>query len=364
MARSVSRSPIPPAAHGRFPSLARRTAIAGAVLAALAAAPTGASAASSVAITAPPLEGPLPTKAKTVKVAVQNVTKRRLSGLSVNVRAVKGVRVMVVGAKKGTTTRRLSTLKAGRTARVSVRLQRLKGGPKVGAVTVRVLRGKRTAGSQRLRFGVTPANPNTLAKRYFWGSTYTINGIQQETLYFSSDSLVFTDDMESAYANCTAADEKCRPYQYVAKGNQLQIDGKPATLSGRKLEYDGQSYFEFAAPPAGTRFNANLTYANSSGICPLYCNYFTEKLRFVADGKVVRDAVISGTGPVVDYGIVPPSNLGDYEVRADGTIRILFGDGKERIETIAFYVGDDGKLQPASEGVILGGDGYFDIEDK
>lgn len=364
MARTVTRSLLAPAACGRFPLLARRAAIAGSALIALAVVPAGASAASAVAITAPPLEGPLPTKAKTVKVAVQNVTKRKLSGLSVNVRAVKGVRVTVVGAKKGTTTRRLSTLKAGKTARVSVRLQRLKGGPKKGSVTVRVLRGKRTAGSQRLPFGVTPANPNTLAKRYFWGSAYTISGIQQKTLYFAGDGLVFTKEMEGAYANCTAADENCRPYQYVAKGNQLQIDGKPATLSGRKLEYDGQTYYEFAAPPAGSRWDALMTYSNSSGICPLYCSYFTEKLRFLADGQLVRDAVASGTGPVVDWASVPPSNRGTYEVRADGTIRIAFADGKERIETIAFYVGDDGKLRPAGEGMILDGDGYFDIEDK
>lgn len=361
MACSVPRSSDPPSTRVRVRSLARRTAIVGSVVAALAVGPAGATAASSVAITAPPLEGPLPTKATTIKVAVQNTTTRKLSGLSVNVRPVKGVRVTVVGAKKGTTTRRLPTLKAEKTTRVSVRLQRLKGGPKTGAVTVRVLRGKRTTGSQRVPFGV---NPNTLAGRYFWGSTYTLNGIRMETLYFSNDGLVFTDDMEGAYANCTAEDEKCRPYQYVAKGNQLQIDGKPGTLNGRKLEYDGQSYFEFAAPPAGTRFDANLTYANSSGICPLYCNYFREDLRFFADGKVVRGAVVSGTGPVVDYGIVPPDSLATYEVRGDGTVRMLFGDGKERIESIAFYVADDGTLEPPSKGVILNGDGYFDISKK
>jgi hypothetical protein len=361
MARTVARSPLPPATRGRFRSLARRTAIAGSVVAALAVVPAGATAASSVTITAPPLEGPLPTKGQTVKIAVQNVSKRKLSGLSINVRPVKGVRVTVAGAKKGTTTRRLSTLKAGKTTRVSVRLQRLKGGPKVGAVTARVLRGKRTAASQRVQFGI---NPNTLAGRYFWGSTFTLNGTRMETLYFSNDNLVFTDDMEGAYANCTVADEKCRPYQYVAKGNQLQIDGKPAVLNGRKLEYDGQSYLEFAAPPAGTRFDANLTYVNTSGICPLYCNYFREDLRFFADGKLIRGAVISGTGPVVDYGIVPPDSLATYEVRADGTIRMLFGDGKERIETIAFYLADNGTLQSPSDGVVLNGDGYFDISKK
>lgn len=368
MPRSVLRSPVPPSSRGRFRSLARSTAIAGSLVAALVAVgPSAAGAASTVEVTAPPIEGPLPSKAKAVKVTVKNVTKKRLSGVSLNVRPVKGVRVTVVGAKKRTTTRRLSTLRAGKTTRVTVRLQRLKGGPKTGAVTVRVQRGKRTVGTQKLRFGVKPAptappvNPNTLAGRYFWGSTYTLNGIRTETLYFANDGLVFTNDMEGAYATCTVADENCRPYQYVAAGNQLQIDGKPGILNGRKLEYDGQGYLEFRAPPAGTRFDANLTYANSSGICPLYCNYVREDLRFFADGKVVRGAVISGTGPVVDYGIVPPDSLATYEVRADGTIRMLFGDGKERIETIGFYVADDGTLQPPSDGVVLNGDGYFDI---
>lgn len=356
----ASRS-IPGIRASRERRFVRAATLAFAVTAATFVAAPSVTAADTVEVTPPPIEKSLPMKQTSVRVAVKNTGTKRLTGLSLNVRSVKGVRITVVGAKKGRTTRTLKALKAGKTTRVTVRLQRLKGGPKKGAVTVRVQRKKRTVGSQRLQFGVPPKNLNTLAGRYYWGSTYTVSGIRQETLYFSNDGLVFTNDMEGAYANCTVADENCRPYQYVAKDNQLTIDGKPAEFKNRVLNFDGQTYFEFKSPPAGTRFDANLTYANSSGICPLYCNYFQEKLRFAADGKVVRGAVASGSGPVVDYGIVPPDSLATYEVRADGTILMAFGDGKQRIETIAFYVSDDGTLKPPSEGAILGGDGYFDI---
>lgn len=357
MARTV-RPSFPPTGNDSFRSLARRWALSAVSVAVLAGAPSAASAASSVAITVPPIDRSLSTKPSTVKVTVQNVGKRKLSGLSLNVRAVKGVRVTVVGAKKRTaTTRTLKTLRAGKTTRVSVRLQRLKGGPTKGAVTVRVKRGKRTVGSERLRFGVPP-----LTGRYFWGSTYSLSGTRQDTLYFATDGLVYTDDMEGAYATCPAEDEKCRPYQYDGERGTLVIDGKPAELEGRRIQYDGQTYFEWGVPPAGTRFDANLTYANSSGICPLYCNYFTERLRFSADGKVIRGAIASGSGPVVDYSVVPPDSLATYEVRADGTILMAFGDGKQRVETIAFSLDEAGALKPPSAGVLLNGDGYFDID--
>lgn len=362
MAPSTLSVPSVRPTFGSARSVVRRACVVAlAATASVAVAPSTA-AANTVQVTPPPIEKSLSTKQTSVRVAVKNTGKKRLTGLSLTVRPAKGVRVRVVGAKKGrSTTRTLKPLAAGKTARVTVRLQRLKGGPKKGAVTVRVQRKKRTIGSERLRFGVPPKNLNTLAGRYFWGSTFTLNGIRQETLYFATDGLVYTDDMEGAWATCPAEDEKCRPYQYVAKGNQLTVDGKPAALNGRKLEYDGQNYFEFTAPAPGTRWAGTLTYSNSSGICPLYCTYFTEHLQFNADGTFVRNGVVSGTGPVVDWATVPPENRGTYEVGADKLLHLAFADGKMRVETAAVYVGDDGKPQSPLDGLILDGDGYFDI---
>jgi hypothetical protein len=34
-----------------------------------------------------------------------------------------------------------------------------------------------------------------------------------------------------------------------------------------------------------------------------------------------------------------------------------------RIETVAQYLNDDGTLKAPGEGLLLGGDGYFDIDD-
>ena len=48
---------------------------------------------------------------------------------------------------------------------------------------------------------------------------------------------------------------------------------------------------------------------------------------------------------------------------ADGTLRLAYESGTERIETIGLYLDESGALKPAGEGMILGGDGYFDIRD-
>lgn len=106
-----------------------------------------------------------------------------------------------------------------------------------------------------------------------------------------------------------------------------------------------------------------MTYSNSSGICPLYCSYFTEYLTFRPDGTFIRSAVAPGSGPIVDWGVVPPDSKGPYEVRGERTLRLAFADGKERIETVALFMNDDGSLKAPGEGVLLGGDGYFDIRD-
>jgi len=336
-------------------------------------APATAVAASPVRLSAKPVTTPLSAKAAKTTVTVRNAGRTRLAGLTVTVGAAKGVKVTVAGARRGKRSRALPPLKAGQSARVRVTLRRTSGGPRSGGLAVRVTRRGKTLAATRLRFGpagatqpgrpAEPANPNSLAGRYFWGSTYTVSGIMQHTLWFTGPDYVFTDATESAWPTCAAPSEQCKPYRYDARTNALTIDGKPATLQGRRIELDGDSYAEFGFPPAGARWDTVVTYSNSSGVCPLFCSYYTENLTFMPDGNFLRDAVASGTGPVVDWASVPPDKKGTYEVRADHTLRLAFADGSERVETVALYLNDDGTLKPAGEGLLLGGDGYFDIRD-
>jgi hypothetical protein len=343
-----------------------------ATLAALTPAPAAlAASAPKVSVTVPPIARALSTtKAATTQIAVANTGPRRASGLRVTVAAARGVQVRVAGAKRASRrSRALAPIRAGRTVRVGVTLRRTKGGPKTGGLTVKVTRRGRTLATSRLAFGPTAAptpkvDPNTLAGRLFWGSLYTLNGIQQYWLYFTGPNLVSTEAGENgAWPACTAVSEVCRPYAYDARTNALTIDGKPATLTGRTLTLDGQSHGEFGYPAPGARWDGTLTYSNSSGICPLYCSYYTENLTFRADGTFLRDAVASGTGPVVDWATVPADRKGTYEIRADHTLLLAFADGTQRLETVAQYLNDDGSLKPPSEGLLLGGDGYFDISD-
>ncbi len=336
-----------------------RTLIAGAVVALTL--PAAASAATSVAVTATPVTKELTTSYATSTVTVRNVTKRRLTGLTLSVPAPKGVQVVIVGAKRGAKVRALPALKVKGTTKVVVRVRRTAKGPKAAVLSPKVTLNRKVVGSGKLvaRKVLVP-----LTGRYFWGSQYTINGINQYPLYFTSKNFVSTADPELAWPVCTAVTEDCKPYTYDPKTNRLTIDGKPATLKGNELEWDGQGYVELGRPKAGSRWDVVLTHSNSSGICPLYCNYFTEHLTFLPDGNFMRDAVASGTGPVVDWGVVPPNRKGSYEIRADGTLRLAFADGTERIETVGLYPEKDGSYAAnGSGGAVLGGDGYFDIRD-
>ena len=349
------------------------------VLAAAAAAPATAAAKPAVRVTAQPLAATLTARAAKTTIVVRNAGRGRLAGLTLSVTAPKGVKVALAGARRGARSRALPPLKGGRAARVTVALSRTARGPARGRLTVKVTRRGRALASARLAFGrgggsrspartgpaQPPVDPNDLTGRYFWGSTYTLGGILQHTLYFTSKQFVWVDDTDSVWPTCAAASEQCKPYSYDAATNTLTIDGRPATLKAdRSLEYDGDSYAEFGYPAAGTRWDTYVTYSNSSGICPLYCSYYTENLAFRPDGTFVRDAVSSGTGPIVDWAAVPPDSKGTYEVRADRTLRLAFADGRERIETVALYLTDDGRaLRPVGDGLVLGGDGYFDIRD-
>lgn len=347
------------------------------VLAAVAAAPATAAAKSAVRVTATPLAATLTTRAAKTTIVVRNAGRARLAGLTLSVSAPKGVKAALAGAKRGKHSRALPALKGGRSARVAIALSRTARGPARGKLTVKVSRRGKALASARLAFGIgrrsptrtgpaqPPADPNDLTGRYFWGSTYTINGIRQHTLYFTSKQFVWVDDTESAWPTCAAVSEQCKAYTYDARTNALTIDGKPATLAAdHSLRWDDDSYAEFGFPAAGTRWDTYVTHSNSSGLCPLYCSYYTENLAFRPDGTFIRDAVSSGSGPIVDWAVVPADSKGTYEVRADRTLRLAYADGRERIETVALYLTDDGRaLRPVGDGLVLGGDGYFDIRD-
>ncbi|MDO8184747.1 hypothetical protein Q5424_07945 [Conexibacter sp. JD483] len=348
-----------------------------ALVAAVAVVPATATAKSAVRVSAQPLAARLTTRAAKTAIVVSNPGRARLTGLTLAVVAPKGVKVTLAGAKRGKTSRALPALKGRGSARVTVALSRTARGPARGRLTVKVTRGGKTLGSARLAFGSgrrsagrtgpaqPPADPNDLSGRYFWGTQYTISGILMHTLYFTSKQFVWVDDVEGTWPSCAAASEQCKPYTYDAASNTLTIDGRPAALKpDHSIDYDDDNYGEFGYPAPGTRWTTYVTYANSSGLCPLYCSYYTENLEFRPDGTFIRDAVASGSGPISDYAIVPADSKGTYEVRADRTLRLAFADGRERIETVALYLTDDGRaLRPVGDGLLLDGDGYFDIRD-
>lgn len=329
----------------------------------LVAAPAASAATPSATITATAITKALPAKGATATVTIRNTGKSRLTGLTLRPAGLKGVKASIRGAKRGV--RKVPTLKAGARTRITVTLRRAKGGPTSGTFGLRLRKGSKAVASGRIAFGPkAKPEPETLTGRYYWGSLFTVNGTNQYTLLFTGPNLVFTGDAEGAIPTCAAVTEDCRPYTYDPATKALTIDGKPASIDGTRLTYDGQDHFLLGAPKPGARWDVVLTYANSSGLCPLYCSYFREDLTFRPDGTFIRGAVASGTGPVVDYAAVPADQKGVYEVRADRTLRLAFADGKERIETLGIFPGDGGVYPDnPTAGVVLNGDGYFDIRD-
>lgn len=351
----------------------RSAAVAVALLAAVVPIST-ASAANPVRVTARAVAAPLSSRAAKTTITVRNTGRARLRGMTLAVGPAKGLKVAVAGARRGRSSRPLPPLRGGASARVTVTLKRGRGGPSKGSVRVTVQRGGRALARTTLRFGAgsgrstrpapPPVDPNTLAGRLYWGSQYSISGILQHTLYFIDKSWVWVGDLEGGWPTCTAVTDDCKNYAYDAAARALTIDGRAARLDGLALEHDGDNYREFGFPPASSRWDTVVTYSNSSGVCPLYCTYFTEYLTFRPDGTFIRSGVVSGSGPVIDFGIVPPDSKGTYEVRADRTLLLAFADGRQRLETVALYVADDGRsLDPPGRGLLLNSDGYFDIRD-
>lgn len=340
-----------------------------------AAAPAGShAAATKVTVTPTAIAGPLSGKSTKATVVIANAGGSKLSGLTVSLAAPKNV-VGTIATRKGSAKRaELRALRAHRQTTLTVGLRAKAGAPAAGRATVLVKRRGKTVASGLLGFGglgsqpggagLPPVNPNTLAGRYFWHSIYTLNGITQDSLYFTNDTLAFVGDASDAPAalpSCAAPSDTCKPYTYDGATNALTIDGKPATLQAHGVEFDGSTYGEFASPPAGSRWAVTVTYANSSGLCPLYCTYYREDLTFLADGTFAKDGVVSGSSPTVDFASIPPTRRGTYEVRADRTLALSFADGTQRVETVGVYVNDDGSLKAPGDGLLLGGEGYFDI---
>lgn len=341
--------------------------VAALVAAGLATAPAAHAASPPATITATPIAKALTTKGAKATVTVTNTGKSGLSGLSLRPAGAKGLVAKISGAKRGVRT--LKPLAAGKRVGISVSLRRTKGGPTSGAYGLRLRRKGKVVASGRIAFGpgAKPApapEPETLTGRYYWGSLYGLNGIAQYTLLFTNPGFVFTGDAEGTYPTCTVVTEDCRPYTYDPKTKALTIDGKPATIEGHKLTLDGQTHFLLGSAAPGARWDTVLTYSNSSGVCPLYCSSFTEHLTFRPDGTFIRGAVASGTSGTGDYAAIPADQKGTYAVRPDRTLLLAFADGKQRIETLGIFPDAAGGY-PAnpSAGVVLNGDGYFDIRD-
>ncbi|MDO9407949.1 hypothetical protein [Patulibacter sp.] len=336
-----------------------------AVTAGLAVAPAAHAASPSVSVSATAITKNLSTKGTRSTVTVRNTGKARVTGLTLRGAGLKGVRASISGAKGGV--RRLGTLRAGKSVKVRVTLRRTASGPKAGAFGLRVRKGKAAVASGRIAFGpkAAPAPPESLTGRWYWGSLFTTNGIQQYTLYFTGPDLVFTGDPDGAAPACAAVSEDCKPYTFDPKTKALTIDGKPATIEGTQLTEDGQGHSLLGVATPGARWDVTLTYSNSFGLCPLSCTYFTEDLTFKPDGTFVRGAVTSGSNPGGDFAAIPADRKGTYEIRADRTLRLAFADGKERIELLGIFPEDKTGATPANptSGIVLDGDGYFAIRD-
>lgn len=308
----------------------------------------------------------------TVKVTVRNRSARRLSGLSLTASQPTGTRVTVAGAKRGTRTRALKTLKGRGRTTVTVRVTpgaKAQASSKVRLTLRRRGRTQATASAAVALAGTNGAPApapatNPWAGRYFWRSSFNGTTTFIEGYYFGSGGFAYRGIPEGGLQDCsttTAAGDGdgCVPYAYDPATGALAVNGVPAAAAGpHGLNVGDETLTEAVIPAPGSRWDLELSFINAYGLCPLSCTTVTVDLDLRSSGVFARGAAVSGTTPDANFGALPPDKHGTYSVEPGGRIVFAYADGKVVTETIAVLLNDAGQPDPAY-GLLLDDSVFF-----
>jgi hypothetical protein len=158
----------------------------------------------------------------------------------------------------------------------------------------------------------------------------------------------------------------CVKYRYDAKTGAVKVGaltGGEVTENG--FEIEGESYERLAIPKPGSRFQVSQYTMGFSGLCGLItgCTTWRSDVVLTATGEfALTSSGLSTSGggavPFVAVGSYPPDEHGTYAVEENARIRLAFADGTVETKTIAIFLDENGKPDPAHEGFILDDDYY------
>ena len=208
----------------------------------------------------------------------------------------------------------------------------------------------------------TPLPPR-LEGRVFWHKVLTG---YDESLYFAAPGFAYRGLLDDgAFPACaavtaTGAGDGCVAASYTPATGAVSVDGVAGTvdLKAHTLTLDGDKYLEAAPQAAGAAFDVDLFTARMTGLCPLYCNYYTGYLRLYPNGRFQKASVHSWTGSVSDGTVLPPDKQGVYAVLPGSLIRFTYDDGTVVTQTLGVFHSAAGVPDP-KEGLLIGGEGWF-----
>jgi hypothetical protein len=266
------------------------------------------------------------------------------------------------------------TAKAKASSKLRLTVTGGKGAKATGIVT---LEAWKKPPKKKGKKGKAPPATAPLAEKIFYA--YRTEVSESATLIgyaFLDDEWAYHGIPSEGLPSCTSATvngakdgpEGCVKYRFDPTTGSVKIGSVTGKLNpGGDLEIEGETYSATSIPPAGTRLQLEQEYIGYSGLCGLItgCTTWHEHLILTSGGEFVLSreslSTLGGTGPgqtFIAAGSYPPDQHGTYAVEKGARIKLTFADGSVQTKTFAYFLNQEGKPDPATEGVLLGVD-YF-----
>jgi hypothetical protein len=306
----------------------------------------------------------IPTK---VKVKVANRGKKAIGGVVLVAKGSKEVKVSPGKAKVGTLKPRKAVAE---TFTVTVTAA---GKPKLQFVAKAPGQAKATDGIALKVSGAPPKEEKEAPKKasaivghYFWNTYQVLTTTYMHAYYFVDEQWVYRGVPKEGPPTCSGQtangeEDGCLPYTWNEGTGALTIGGTGGEykVDSHLLKVGEESFSEAVLPDAGTKFDAEGSYINSYGLCPISCSFVTVELKMSGNGEFARAGGVAGFfGEGGSYGALPPEEHGTYAIDPKGRITFTYADGHTTVETIAFMLDDNNNPDP-NYAVLLGDEVFF-----
>ncbi len=217
-----------------------------------------------------------------------------------------------------------------------------------------------------------PTVPKSLTGTYWWAfepaNTLASAGWVNHGLWFVDSSWVYTGWAEGEKPKCSAKVKECRRYVYNPRTGKVRIGKKGANVTSSGFtfahpEHSKKIFFNpLTLPEKGSKIGVDLYRQDWTGNCLIMCTAWTDYLTMDKEGRFVEGATSVGGWPGLGttWGGVAPDQRGTYEIVSQGIIELSYADGTVTRRVIGFEHDLLGRPDPASTGLLLGEDNYYD----